>query len=479
MRTLFFNLFLLCVVALSGQRREVHILSVNDVHATLEYMPQLAAIADSLRASYPSLLVLSAGDNRTGNPLNDKYNPSGYPMVAMMNQIGFDASAVGNHDFDMMSLPRLSQLSHFSYLCANLAMDSMLVDKDSLATEGLYVRPYKVFDVDGLRVGIIGTVQVGQLGRPDTHPDNLVGLRFEDPVECVRRHEWFSRQCDVTILLSHAGYRADTLAAHACPWLDLIVGGHSHKQLDSSEVIGGIPITQNSHRLYHATHITIVCDSGRVTDRQVEYIDVRNFSQKSTVVENMLHYYSESPFFRQVLATAATPFNNIYELGCIVCDALIECTEADVSLYNHRGIRMQYLPAGDITVRDVLTMDPFGNNACILVITGKELYNLIKSYSRMEINHFPHLGGFKAKVTVSKDNPETITDFKLFAIDGSPLKMKRTYRVVTNSYVSAASRAFGISKRIGLNSETADMIMDFLKRRGTVDYQGVNRIVFQ
>ena len=125
MRTIITSLLFLLATVTNGQRREVHILAVNDMHAALEAMPRLAAIADSLRTLYPSLLVLSAGDNRTGNPLNDMYSTSGYPMVALMNQIGFNASALGNHEFDMNSLPALIGLTNFRYLCANItAADS-------------------------------------------------------------------------------------------------------------------------------------------------------------------------------------------------------------------------------------------------------------------------------------------------------------------------------------------------------------------
>ena len=89
MRTKIICLFLLLTIVIHGQGRgdckspqTVHILAVNDMHASLENMPRLTAVADSLRELYPSLLVLSAGDNRTGNPFNDMYKPSGYPMVA-------------------------------------------------------------------------------------------------------------------------------------------------------------------------------------------------------------------------------------------------------------------------------------------------------------------------------------------------------------------------------------------------------------
>ena len=460
-----------------GQRHEVHILSVNDMHAALERMPRLAAIADSLRGLYPSLIVLSAGDNRTGNPLNDKYQPSGYPMVALMNQIGFQASAIGNHDFDMQSLPQLMPFSDFSYLCANVGAERG-GDGTPESSMPASLRGFEVFDVDGLRVGIIGVVQTDKRGTPDTHPDNIVGLRFENPVETVRQYEWLSRQCDVTMLLSHSGYRTDTLTAQVCPWLDLIVGGHTHKQLKDDDIHDGVLITQNSNRLMHATHITLVVDSGRVTSKHAEYIDVKDFSGNEPVVAGMVKKFSDNPYFQQVLAQATTPFDDIYEIGCMVCDAMMQGTGADVSIQNYRGVRMLSMPAGDITIKDVLTIDPFGNAVCMLTVTGKELTDIVNKYSRMEIGHFPHLGGLQAELTINRDNPEAIDSIKLMMPDGSPIDMARTYRVATNSYVGAACRSYGITME-KLNHETSDIIMQFLQQQGTVAYQGVKRIFFK
>ena len=99
-----FFLAIVSVVLLSlmgvAHGKTVRILSTNDMHSAIEKMPKLAAIVDSLRAIDPGLLVLSAGDNRTGNPYNDLYEPVSYPMIAFMNFIGFDASALGNHEYD-------------------------------------------------------------------------------------------------------------------------------------------------------------------------------------------------------------------------------------------------------------------------------------------------------------------------------------------------------------------------------------------
>ena len=93
------------------------------MHSAIEKMPQIAAIVDSLRAIDPFLLVLSGGDNRTGNPYNDLYEPVSYPMVSMMNLIGFDASALGNHEYDSKvdGLAKVISLSNFPYLAANIS----------------------------------------------------------------------------------------------------------------------------------------------------------------------------------------------------------------------------------------------------------------------------------------------------------------------------------------------------------------------
>jgi len=133
------SLFLALVMTANGQKREIHILAVNDAHAAIEAMPQVVGIVDSLRTLYPSLLVFSAGDNRTGNPINDKHAIPGYPMVALMNIAGFNGSAVGNHEFDDFSFPALCGLSTFRYICANMTAED---------STGISTVPYQLFDAD-------------------------------------------------------------------------------------------------------------------------------------------------------------------------------------------------------------------------------------------------------------------------------------------------------------------------------------------
>ena len=93
------------------------------MHATIDNFPKLAYIVDSLHAIYPDMLLIAAGDNQTGNPVNDQYPEKGLPMIELMNAVGFDLSAVGNHEFD--SRPKgFSNLTHkadFDFICANMS----------------------------------------------------------------------------------------------------------------------------------------------------------------------------------------------------------------------------------------------------------------------------------------------------------------------------------------------------------------------
>ena len=469
MKTWRYSLIVLALLITStvlGQKKEVHILAVNDMHAQLDVFPQLAALIDSLRAEDPSLLVFSAGDNRTGNPVNDKYRIPAYPMVALMNLTGFNGSALGNHDFDVHSLSRLIGLSSFRYICANIFPDD---------TTNIKTVPCQVFDVEGLKVGVIGAIQLSPKGIPSTHPDNISGIHFKPAEEVIPQYEWLSKECDVTILLSHLGYPDDIKIAETTPWLDLIIGGHTHTQLKGDEIKNGVLITQNKNKFGRVTYITLTVDSGKVVNKKAEYIDVRKYHKTVKVVEEMIRFYNDNPTLRRVLAEADTPFETREELGCMMCDAFMAETGAEIGIENPGGVRIDALPQGDITVRNVLEMDPFDNHAVILQLTGDEIARMMLSYSHNTLYSFPYVGGMTCEITLEKDFPEKIKSIKLMTLDGKKLNMKKKYKVVTNNYIPATSDIPEGSAHT-LNLETSDIIMQYLEKKGSVSYQGVKRL---
>ena len=460
------GLALLLVTCLYAEKRVIHILAVNDMHAQIEVFPQLAALADSLRTIDPGLLIFSAGDNRTGNPINDKYILPAYPMVALMNQVGFNGSTLGNHEFDSHSLKRLVGLSNFRYICANVFPDD---------SSGIKLVPYQVFDVEGMKVGIIGCIQLSPKGIPSTHPDNLEGISFKPAEDIIPQYEWLSKECDATILLSHLGYPDDIKMAEKFPWLDLIIGGHTHTQLKGNEVKNGVLITQNKNKLHRVTYITLTIEDSKVIDKKAEYIDVRKYPQSVKVVEEMIRFYNDNPTLRRILAIADTPFETREELGCMMCDAFMEETQSEIAVENPGGVRIEAHPQGDITVRDVLEMDPFDNHAVVLELTGNEIARMMLSYCHNTLHSFPYVGGMKCEITLEKDFPEKIKAIKLLTLDGKKLNMKKKYRVVTNSYIPATSEIPEGSDHM-LNVQTTDLIMQYLAKKKTVNYQGVKRL---
>ena len=459
-------LALMLAIIVNAEKREIHILAVNDMHAQIEVFPQLAALADSLRTIDPSLLIFSAGDNRTGNPINDKYILPAYPMVALMNQVGFNGSTLGNHEFDVHSLKRLIGLSNFRYICANA------FPSDS---SGIKLVPTQVFDVEGLKVGVIGCIQLSPAGIPSTHPDNLEGISFKPAEEIIPQYESLSKECDVTILLSHLGYPDDIKMAEKFPWLDLIIGGHTHTQLKGDEVKNGVLITQNRNKLHRVTYITLTVEDGKVVDKKAEYIDVRKFPKTVKVVEEMIRFYNDNPTLRRVLAVADTPFETREELGCLMCDAFMAETGSEIAVENPGGVRIDALPQGDITVRNVLEMDPFDNHAVILKLTGDEIAHMMLTYCHNTLHSFPYVGGMQCVITLEKDFPEKIQSIRLLTLEGKKLNMKKKYKVVTNNYIPATSEIPEGSAHT-LNLETSDIIMQYLEKKGQVSYQGVRRL---
>ena len=443
MKKLFLStLLMLVALTISAQNcKEVHILSINDPHAAIEQFPRLGFVADSLRALYPDLLILSAGDNRSGDPVNDMFEIPAYPMVALMNQVGFHATAVGNHEFDsnQYGLAHLITLSAFSTLCANMEPDPKF---------NMHVKPYQIFDAGGVSVGVLGVTALGSMGTP----------------------EFLREKCDVVLLLSHLGYETDVKFSAELPWVDIIVGGHSHTQLDGGEIHNGILITQNSKNLPFATHSTLVIKDQKIVEKKAERIALKGQTAVNKTLAELVRYFSENPAFKRALAVAETPMNK-EELGCMVCDAYLAETGADLSYQNAGGVRIEAHETGDMTVGDVMKMDPFQNDAVEVFCTGKELADMLISCYNNDKQRFPYVGGFTCEVTY---DPADGKVKKLVLLDkaGKKLNLKKTYRVVSNSYSVAVSptNRKDVGKSLGIT--TPDMIRDYLEKQGRINYQG-------
>ncbi len=443
----------------------VRILSANDMHSAIEKMPQLAAIVDSLRAIDPFLLVLSAGDNRTGNPYNDLYEPVSYPMVSMMNLIGFDASALGNHEYDskVEGLARVIALSNFPYLAANISCP---------AETGVRVAPYQVFDVKGIKVGVLGITQVGTLGIPDTSPDNVKGLSFQQPEEVIPQYRWLTERCDVNVLLTHVGLDVDVELARQFPYYDLIVGSHTHTQLEGGEVHHGVLITQNGYQLPRVTLTTMEVEGGKVVSKKAENIYLDKSKGRSEAADALLQHFKSSPELERVVGEMQSDINGYDPLGAMMCDAWQEECGCDIAIENYGGVRYDFFPAGPITVKDILNLDPFLNSPVVMTLSGKELSDMLIACYSADRNRFPITSGCTAVVTYRDSTKSSIKKLELFDPSGKKLNMKKKYRVVTNNYVASIADSPREDQGERGDVTTSDLIIHWLEKKGVVDYQG-------
>jgi len=435
------------------------------MHSAIENFPQLAAIVDSVRAIDPNTLVLSAGDNRTGNPFNDRYDPVSYPMIQLMNIVGFDASALGNHEYDsrLDGLAKMTALSNFPYLAANIYCPP---------ETNINVIPNIIFDVKGVKVGVLGITQVGTLGIPDTHPDNVKGLKFMQPQDVIPKYKWLTEQCDVNILLTHVGYEDDIKLSALYPYYDVIIGSHTHTQIEGGEIHNGVLITQNGYKLPCVTLITLQVENGKVVSKNAENIAVPTFSRRSEAVDALLKHFMNSPEMSRVIAEAKTPFKSYESLGCMMCDAWASELECDIAIENYGGVRYDFFPAGPIKVEDILNLDPFMNTAVVMHLTGKELYDMLIACYNADRNRFPITSGCKAEITYEDATKSKIKKLELFDINGKKLDMKKNYRVMANNYVAAIADSPRKDQGESTTLTTSDIIINYLEKIKTVDYQG-------
>lgn len=461
-------------VTLSGtaasSERQAVIFSVNDMHAAIDNFPKLAWIADSLRTLYPDLLLVAAGDNQTGNPINDQYPEKGFPVIDLMNAVGFSLSAVGNHEFDTdpEGFSNLTGKARFSFICANVS------GGDQYA---LKISPYKIFTLpNGIRIAFLGLLQLGQNGIPDSHPDNVRDFVFRSPFDTAPGFLWLKDSSDVFIALTHIGFEEDVkLAESMPPGIDLIIGGHSHTRVEEEQVHNGILITQAENKLKYGTLIKLAVNSEGKVSRSMQLIDIRNSVKENPAIRAMVDKYNDNPVLNQVIATATDDFSSYEELGYLMADAQRAAAGADIALMNPGGVRIDQLPKGPVTIKNVYQLDPFGNELVVTKLNGKEIFSLLRAAWPVDDKSPVYTSGITTETRINaQGDPEEI---KVFTDDGKPLDMNRVYSVAMNSYMTQVYKYDHGDPGQSLFFTTADALIRYLKQEGNIrSYRGEKRV---
>ncbi|MBJ2176458.1 bifunctional metallophosphatase/5'-nucleotidase [Aureibaculum sp. A20] len=443
------------VTNIQGEKQAV-IFAVNDMHAAIDNFPKLAFIVDSLRAIYPDMLLVSAGDIQTGNPVNDQYPEKGLPIIKLMNAVGFDLSSVGNHEFDTGpdGFRYLMEKANFDFICANVSMND---------SNEKFVNPYKIIVLpNGLKLAFLGLLQINQNGIPDTHPKNVKEITFRSPFETAPEYLYLKDKSDVFIALTHLGFEDDVVLAETMPaGIDLIIGGHSHTKVEKEQIHNGIMITQAESKLKYGTLIKLNLLSDGTLQRNMKLIDIKNAKNEKPIIREMVNKYNDNPTLKKVISTAMDDFTSYEELGYLMADAQRDAAQADIALVNPGGVRIDHLAKGPITIMNVYQLDPFGNELVVTQLTGNEIHDLMLEAYPIDNKTPLYPSGIKTKL--KRDANNDLLDITLLTESGSPLNMNKTYKVAMNNYMTQVYKYKHNDPGQSLFITTADATITYLK----------------
>jgi len=233
----------------SANVKKITILHTNDVHSHIDPFPadhprnpnkggvaRRASLIETIRKEDPNVLLLDAGDIFQGTPYFNYYG--GELEFKLMSMMQYDASTIGNHDFDNGVEGLYAQTPHakFDFLSANYDFKNTMMD-------GL-VKPYKIFNKNGIKVGVFGIgIELDGLVDKKMYKETVYSGPVEASQEMIRILKK-EQKCDLIICLSHLGYSyknepnkiCDLQLAALTQDIDLIIGGHTHTFLDKPTV---------------------------------------------------------------------------------------------------------------------------------------------------------------------------------------------------------------------------------------------------
>ena len=345
----FLLLFVFLCCSLSAKETQIIIFSTNDMHGSIDNFAKIASYIQKERAKNPNILILSGGDMFSGNPVVDQYPEKGFPMIDLMNRIGYQYEIFGNHEFDYGQevLNRRMEQANFQFLCAN-----MIVDEETAGIK--QPQPYAFLQIGDTKICILGLIEVskrrtGEL-LPATHPARLKGITFTEPVSTALKYKNLRSRCNLFVGLTHTGYNKDCEIAEAMPELDVIIGGHSHTRIDSTIVVNGVLISQAQSNLHYLGKTTITLEDNKVKEKKFELINMAKLKDEDTDIKQSIQKFRKDCHLDQVIAHATAQFNGKEPLGSLMTDAVADVHNLDFAFQNAGGVRIGQMAKGEITM---------------------------------------------------------------------------------------------------------------------------------
>lgn len=492
------------------------VLHTNDHHGRFwenskgEYgMAARKTLIDSIRAEVTQnggeTILLSGGDINTGVPESDMQDA--VPDFVGMNLLGYDAMALGNHEFDnsLDVLEMQSKLADFPMLAANI----YIKDGDTVTDERLFA-PYKVFTINGLKIAVIGltTKDTAKL----VNPDNVATIHFADPQDEIKKaiqEIEANETVDLIFATTHMGHYADGQHGSEAPGdvllarsleegqLDAIIGGHSQNPvcMEGNEYADFNPGDDCKPDQQNGTYIMQAHEWGKYVGRaDFEFYDGKLHLAKYDLVPVNLKEKDENgeyQFIQTEIKPDATVKAILYpyqQQGQDLLDVVIseadaklegdrnvvrseqtnlghllgeayrtyELVNADFGVMNSGGVR-DSIQAGDIAYRDVLTVQPFGNFVTKATMTGAE----VKAYLDVVATKTAGSGAYAQLDNISLTVDCDLNDVTIRDINGKGFDLADTYTFSVISFSAAGGDDYPVIDVESTQMTDASVLREF------------------
>ncbi|QKS72346.1 5'-nucleotidase C-terminal domain-containing protein [Paenalkalicoccus suaedae] len=471
---------------------DLEVLHTNDLHSRVEQYPRMITAVDRARQAYPDALLVEAGDIFSGTLYFNIFQ--GLDSVEFMNMMDYDAFVPGNHEFDLGNaetggheeLAAFFAAANFPVVASNVdfSLDPFVGDmqvggiSDDAEAGSIYDGIIK--EVNGEQVGIFGltTESTATIASP-------VDVLFSDYIAEAERmvDEFEAAGIDKIIALTHLGYDSnpnlgnDILLAENVEGIDIIVGGHSHDTVLPdvyTENADGEPmeptvIVQANEYGNLVGELRVGFDANGVIERVGgQHYEVDSFPANAEAAAMLAPLTEEVEAFggEEIGVEAAVDFpnprssgdsldsvrSNETGLGNVITDGmLVEAKRANaetvIAFQNAGGIRAP-LAAGQLTIGDLITVQPFGNRLSIMDLTGAEIKEALEhsvNNAPNESGGFLHVAGMRFTFDSDREVGDRVVSMEVM-IDGEyvDLDLNENYFVATNDFTANGGDGFTV-----------------------------------
>jgi len=470
-------------------------LGLMEEHGPYGGAARLATLIKQQRALSGRVLHVDSGDYFQGAPVFNQFG--GEVEIRVLAELGIDAAVAGNHEFDEGARNFATQLekwSNYRTLAANYDFASAN-DPWNSRLDAL-IDPYAIFDVDGLKVGVIGMGNLSSITSID-EADNSLDVDAQETISTVLHYSAMIKpQVDIVIVLTHLSLDSDVEIARHCPDVDIVIGGHLHIALDpvkvvESEVVPGkrVIVSHAGAFAKYLQRLDFVIRDGKVIahDNLLLPIDAR-VVEDGDMLDLLEDYERELGDTIDLDRTVATTTDRLRRFGTVGGDSPLgnlvaeamqyrSGIETDFGMTNSLGIRTDIQGPADgetvhqVTVEELYNVLPFDNTITTMFLSGTEVQELFNYATQRSAGR-----GCNTQVQVSsarfvmdcanlvadqvtvggswahceRDDPEnpdqdcTFGEICSAGRCGRPVYPSESYELATNNYIAGGGSGFSV-----------------------------------